>query len=398
MKPSLIIKYAAALLSGVMVLSSCSKKQDDAAVSAKQQQQVPELAVMTAEPESVTLFTSYPATLHGANDVEIRPQISGFLTKVHVSEGSRVSKGELLFSIDQVSLQAAVDAAKSQLMQTQAAVQVAEANVNTAQTNVNNNKLLLDQNIISQSAYQTTVDALNAAKAQLNQSKSAVSAARANLVAAQKNLSYTEVRAPQNGIIGTINFKEGALVSPSTLLTVLSGSSEIEAYFSFTEAELFSLTGEYGNVQSALSQMPDVTLELSNGQTYPQPGRVVSISGVLDSSTGSATAKAAFPNPDGLLRSGNSAKVLIPQTYNNVIAIPQSATFEVQGLKYAFVVDESGKLSQTPITVSDQSDGKTFIVTKGLEPGQTVLIEGVGMAAKDGITIKPRKGDAPAAR
>ncbi|MCM1005004.1 MAG: efflux RND transporter periplasmic adaptor subunit [Prevotella sp.] len=394
MNSTSFIKYAAMLTLGMACVCSCGKKEDKeaAAAAAAAQQQTPELAVMTATPDTLTMFTAYPATLHGSNDVEIRPQISGFLTHVHVQEGQRVVAGQVLFTIDQVSLQAAVDAAQSQILQAEAAVKVAEANVNTQKTNVNNNKLLVDQNIISKSAYQTTLDALAAAQAQLNQARAGVASARANLTSAQKNLSYSVVRAPESGIIGTIDYKEGALVSPQTLLTVLSGSNDIEAYFSFTEKELLTLTGEAGSVQNALAKMPPVSLQLSNGETYPLQGRVISVSGVLDSSTGSATAKASFPNPDGLLHSGNSAKVLIPQTYTDVITIPQTATFEIQGLTYAYVVDNNGKLTQTQITVSSQSDGKTYIVTGGLEPGQTVLVEGVGMTAKDGMTIKPKTG------
>lgn len=376
---------------GTSVLASCSKKED---AQQQQQQQVPELAVITVAADSTTMYTSYPATLHGRNDVEIRPQITGFLTQVHVQEGQKVVAGQVLFTIDQVSLQAAVDAAQSQILQAEAAVKVAEANVNTAQTNATNNKLLLDQNIIAKSAYQTSVDQLNAMKAQLNQARAAVTAAKAALTSAQKNLSYSVVRAPESGIIGTIDFKEGALVSPSTLLTVLSSSQAMEAYFSFTERELLSFVGEgdAGSVESALKYMPAVKLQLADGNIYPIDGRVVSISGILDSSTGSASAKAAFPNPDGILRSGNTGNVMIPNRLNNVMLIPQNATFEVQGLKYCYVVDKSGKLVQTPITVSKQDDGKNYIVETGLEPGQTVLIEGVGISAQEGMQIKPKMG------
>lgn len=373
---------------GTSVFASCSKKEE------AQQQQVPEFAVITVAADSTTMYTSYPATLYGRNDVEIRPQITGFLTHVHVHEGQKVVAGQVLFTIDQVSLQAAVDAARSQILQAEAAVKVAEANVNTAQTNATNNKLLLDQNIIAKSVYQTSVDQLNAMKAQLNQARAAVTAAQASLTTAQKNLSYSVVRAPESGIIGTIDFKEGALVSPSTLLTVLSSSQAMEAYFSFTERELLSFVGEggAGSVESALKYMPAVKFQLADGNIYPIDGHVISISGILDSSTGSASAKAAFPNPDGILRSGNTGNVMIPNRLDNVILIPQNATFEVQGLKYCYVVDNSGKLVQTPITVSKQDDGKNYIVEKGLEPGQTVLIEGVGISAQEGMQIKPKTG------
>lgn len=381
-----LLKQAAGVSLCAILMASCSKQAE------QQQAPAPELAVMTVGSSDATLYTSYPATLHGRNDVEIRPQITGFLTHVNVTEGQHVVAGQVLFTIDQVSLQAAVSAAKSQVMQAQAAVQVAQANVNTAQTNAANNKLLKDQNIISASAYQTSVDALNAAKAQLGQAQAGVRAAQAQLTTAEKNLSYSVIRAPGSGIIGTIDFKEGALVSPQTLLTLLSSSGDMQAYFSFTEQELLNFTGDgKSSVAQALAAMPSVQLQLADGTIYPVQGKIVSISGVLDTSTGSATAKASFPNPDGVLRSGATGKVLIPNSMSNVLSIPQAATFEVQGLKYCFIVDGSGKLVQTPITVNPNDDGKNYIVTSGLKPGQTVLIEGVGISAKDGMQIKPKK-------
>lgn len=381
-----LLKQAAGISACAIMMASCSKQAD------QQQAQLPELAVMTVGTSDATLYTSYPATLHGRNDVEIRPQITGFLTNVNVTEGQHVTAGQVLFTIDQVSLQAAVSAAKSQVLQAQASVQVAQANVNTAQTNAANNKLLKDQNIISASAYQTSVDALNAAKAQLGQAQASVKAAQASLTTAEKNLSYSVVRAPESGIIGTIDFKEGALVSPQTLLTVLSSSGDMQAYFSFTEQELLSFTGDgKSSVEQALAAMPPVQLQLADGTIYPIQGKIISISGVLDTSTGSATAKASFANPDGVLRSGATGKVMIPNAMRDVISIPQASTFEIQGLKYCFIVDDSGKLTQTPITVNPNDDGKNYIITSGIKPGQTVLIEGVGISAKDGMQIKPKK-------
>lgn len=336
-----------------------------------------EVATMTVGTQDTQLNTEYPATLHGKNDVEIRPQISGFLTKVHVKEGQHVVAGQVLFTIDQVQLQAAVDAAK-------AAIAVAQSNVNTAKTNAENNRQLYESNIISQSAYQISVDNLNAAKAQLNQ-------AQANLTTAQKNLSYSVVKAPAAGIVGTIENKEGSLVSPSTLLTVLSDNGGMEAYFSMTEKELLALTdGGKVKVDAAISKMPDVRLLLADGTEYGHTGRIVSISGVLDANTGSATVKAAFPNPDGMLRSGNTGKVLIPNFQSGVIMIPQSATFEIQDMKFCYVVGDSMKVHTTPITVETQSDGQTFIVTSGLKAGDQIVTEGVGITVKDGMVISPK--------
>jgi membrane fusion protein (multidrug efflux system) len=366
-----IFNLSTGIIMGGLVLSSCAGEQQ------KQAAPAPELAVITVGEKDATLQSMYPATLHGKNDVEIRPQISGFLTKVHVSEGQRVSKGQRLFTIDQVQLQAAVDAAKAQ-------VEVAQANVNTAQTNAGNNKLLFDKNIISASAYQTSVDALNAAKAQLN-------AAKAQLTSAQKNLSYSVVSAPAAGIVGSITFKEGALVSPSTLLTILSNNSEIEAYFSMNEKEVLAMTANGGrSFQQALDSLPEVTLRLANGEDYALKGKVISLSGVIDPATGSATAKASFKNPDGLIRSGSTGQILIPNVSSDVIEIPQKATYEIQNLKFCYVVGDSSKVQSRAIEVADQHDGKNFIITKGLKSGDVVVVEGVGISVKEGMVIKPK--------
>lgn len=361
------------LVMGGALLTACGDKNRDAV-----QQQAPEYAVMTVEESDVTLETAYPATLHGQNDVEIRPQISGFLTKVHVTEGQHVSAGQVLFTIDQVQLEAAVDAARAQ-------IQVAQANVNTASTNANNNKMLYDKNIISASAYQTSVDALNSAKAQL-------SSAQANLVNAQKNLSYSVVKAPAAGVVGSIDYKEGSLVSPSTLLTVLSNNGGMEAYFSMNEKQILGLTdGGRRKLTAAIDSLPAVSLRLADGSIYPEKGKIVSISGVIDTSTGSATVKARFPNPDGMLRSGNTGQVLIPNVSSNTIQIPQKATFEIQDMKFVYVLGDSSKIHTTPVTIKALDDGKNYIVTGGLKAGDVIVTEGVGVSLKDGMAITPKK-------
>ncbi len=386
MKKNWLSMSAIALgLCGLM-LTACGKKDQ------QQQQAVPELAVMTVGEENATLETGYPATLHGTNDVEIRPQIQGFITQVCVQEGQRVAKGQVLFRIDQVQLQAAVDAAKGQVAQAKAAVEVALANVNTQQTNANNNKLLLNQNIIAPTAYQLSVDALNAAKAQANQARAALSSAQAQLVSAQKNLSYSTITAPASGIVGTIDFKEGALVSPQTLLTVLSNNGEMEAYFSMNEKEVLALTDNgKRTLEQAIAGMPEVSLKLANGEVYPLKGRVKSISGVLDPQTGAAKFVAVFPNTNGMLHSGNTAQVLIPNMTPNAIQIPQKATTEMQDMKFVFTVDKNNMVHRTPITVSDINDGHSYIVTSGLNPGDVIATEGVGFTLKDSLIIKPKR-------
>lgn len=357
-------------------MASCKGKTENQAP-----QQAPALAVMTVGVQDAQLETAYPTTLQGQNDVEIRPQVTGFLTSVKVHEGESVTKGQVLFTIDQVQLQAAVE-------QAQASVAVAQANVNTAQTNVNNNKILLDKNIISASAYQTSADALNAAKAQLMQ-------AQAGLTSAKKNLSYSSVTAPVSGVVGVVDFKEGTLVSPQTLLTVLSNNSDMEAKFSLTEKEVLELTGTSArNFKEAISSFPEVQLKLANGEIYPLKGKIISVSGVVNQTTGSLQAKAVFPNPDGVLRSGNTGEILLPTVYRDALEVPQGATYEIQDMRFVYVVGDSAKVSARPITVASQNDGKNFIITSGLQPGEVIVTEGVGVSVSDGMTITPISTDA----
>lgn len=386
MRSNAVYAYSLAIAAIAIISTGCKKEVQ------QQQPQVPELAVMTVQPTDASIDTSYPTTLEGENDIQIRPQATGFLTRVCVQEGQRVSKGQALFEIDKVQLQAAVDQAQAGVGQAQAAVAVAQANVNTAATNANNNKILYDKNIIGAPAYQVSADALNASKAQLAQAQASLRQAEAAVVSAKKNLSYAIVTAPASGVIGAIDIKEGSLVSPQTLLTVLSNNSDMQASFSFTENELLELTQNGArSIAQTLAALPPVKLQLPNGEIYGQQGHIVSISGVLDASTRSVTAKAIFPNPDGLLHSGNTGKILIPNTYSNVMMIPQNATYTSQDMRFAFVVNDSNVVHSVPVTISKQDDGKSFIVTEGLKPGERIVIEGVGIAVQEGMTIKPKK-------
>ena len=367
---------ASNLAGGLLLFTACNSGG-----TTNQGAQVPELAVLTLEETNSNLETAIPATLEGVNDVEIRPQVSGFLTKVHVEDGQKVTKGQVLFTIDQVQLQAAVDQARS-------AVSVAQANVNTAQTNADNNKILLDKNIISASAYQTSIDALNAAKAQLAQ-------AQAGLTSAQKNLSYSTVTAPVSGIVGTIPYKEGTLVSPSSLLTILSNNSSMLAYFSLNEKYILDLTDNgKRTLAQAIDSLPEVSFQLATGNIYPYKGKIISISGVIDPTTGSAQAKASFPNPDGMLHSGNTGNILMPVIHDGTITVPQNATFEIQDMKFVYVVGDSAKVHATPITIAPQNDGKNYIVTSGLKPGDTIVVEGIGISVSDGMVIQPKQTQA----
>ncbi|MDE6578553.1 MAG: efflux RND transporter periplasmic adaptor subunit, partial [Muribaculaceae bacterium] len=188
------------------------------------------------------------------------------------------------------------------------------------------------------------------------------------------------------------------LVSPSTLLTILSNNSVMDALFSLNEKEVLALT-ENGarSLNSAIASLPEVSLKLANGDIYPKKGKIISASGVIDAATGSVQMKAAFPNPDGMLHSGNTGLVLIPSVHPNTIKVPQSATFEIQDMKFCYVLGDSAKIHSTPITVAPENDGQSYIVTSGLKPGDVIVVEGVGVIAKDGMVITPKSGVTPKA-
>lgn len=372
----------AMMLAAVALFPSCSKNGQQMPQGA-----APEIATITLSPQTADLRSTFPATIKGKTDIEIRPQVTGFITKVHVDEGQRVRKGQVLFTLDQVTFQAAVDQAR-------AAVNNAQTVVNTARMTADSKKSLFDKNIISQYEYQLSQNSLAQAEAQLANAKAA-------LASAQKNLAYTVVTAPSDGVVGTIPNREGSLASPSSAqpLTTVSDNSQVYAYFSLTEKDLLDMVGEgQRTIEAAIKEMPEVQLRLSDGSLYPLSGKVATVSGVIDNSTGSSSVRALFNNPSGVLRSGATGQIIIPDNQENVIIIPQKATFELQDRRFAYVVNDSNKVVSTPITIEANNDGKNFVVTSGLQAGQRIAVEGVGTKLADGMIITPVEAKAaPAA-
>lgn len=369
-----VMKFAGILLSGatLITMTSCGGSQQ------QQQAPAPQIATMTVALNNSEIENSFPATIKGKTDIDIRPQVTGFITKVHVDEGQRVHKGQVLFTLDQVQYQAAVE-------QAQASVNAAQTAVNTAKMTADTKRRLLDKNIISQYEYQLADNDLQTARASLAQAQAALTTAR-------KNLAYTVVTAPSDGVVGSIPNREGSLASPSSAqpLTTVSDNSQIYAYFSLTEKDLLGLTGNGSRtLQAAIDSMPDVKLRLADGTIFPNSGKVATVSGVIDGSTGAATVRALFNNTNGMLRSGSTGAVLIPSTHSNVIVVPQKATFELQDRRFAYVVNDSNVVRSVPITVDANSDGKNYVVTSGLKPGDKIAVEGVGTSLKDGMTITP---------
>lgn len=333
-------------------------------------------AVTTLQPSNVELKSSYPATIRGKQDVEIRPQVAGFITKLCVDEGATVKKGQQLFIIDQVQYEAAVK-------QAEAGVKVAQANVSTAELTAKNKRELFKKQIISDFELQSTEN-------QLASQKAALAQAEAQLVNAKKNLSFTVVTSPSNGIVGSIPFRVGSLVSGSsaTPLTTVSEFSEMYAYFSLTEKELLKLIRKDNGEKDVIESFPGVQLQLADASLYDQTGKIETISGMIDPSTGSVTLRASFPNQNKLLRSGGTGAVLIPYKMENVITVPQRATYEVQDKKFVYVLQPDNTIKNTEIQVFNVDNGKDYVVTSGLKAGDKIVVENVS-TLKDGQAIEP---------
>ncbi len=271
--------------------------------------------VMTVSPTDRMISSAYSATIRGRQDIDIYPQVGGTLTKVSVTEGQRVKSGQTLFIIDQVPYEAALQTAVAN-------VESAKASLATAQLTYDSKEELYKENVVSAFDLSTAKNSLLAAKAQLAQAKAQEGSAR-------NNLSYTVVKSPADGVVGTLPYRVGALVSSSIPepLTTVSDNSDMYVYFSMTENQLLGLIRQYGSKDEALKSMPAIDLQLNDKSAYPEQGQIESISGVIDRSTGTVSLRAVFPNKDGLLHSGGAGNVVIPVQKTGALVIPQGATF-----------------------------------------------------------------------
>ena len=333
-----------------------------------------EFPVQTIGSSSASMQTTYPATIKGIQDVEVRPKVSGFITKVYVHEGQTVSAGQVLFSIDSETYRAAVQ-------QAQAGVNTAKAQLNTARLTYENNKKLFEKNVIGQYELSTAQNTFATAQASVSQ-------AQAALASAKEQLSWCQVKSPSAGVIGSLPFKVGALVSASSALTTVSEIGTVEVFFSMSESQMLSLTKTAGNVNAAIKALPAVKLQLADGTLYNHPGKIVKASGVIDPSTGSLSLIAHFANPERLLKSGGAGQIIIPNDNNAVIQVPQEACSEVQDKIFVYKVGKDNKVVYSEIKVDPQNDGNNYIVTSGLNIGDRIVVKGITKLT-DGMDIKP---------
>ncbi|MCF4100541.1 efflux RND transporter periplasmic adaptor subunit [Gillisia sp. M10.2A] len=312
----------------------------------------------------VTSYKTYPARVEGTISSEIRPKVSGYIQEVAVQEGQRVKKGQLLFRLETQSLSQDASAAN--------------ANVKAAQVEVDKLKPLVDKNIISSVQLET-------AKAKLAQAKSAY-----NSIAA--NIDYARVKSPVEGVVGSINFREGALVSAQDprALTTVSDIAEVYANFSMNEKDFigFSKNAEGASLEEKIANLPEIKLLLADGSEYSEAGKIETISGDINAQTGSVTFRAKFSNSQGLLRNGSSVSILIPEIYKDVLVVPTLSTFERQGKTFVYKVAENDSIYTAAVEIAAKVDNLSVVIS-GLNNNDEILAKGVGKV-KSGMMIQPQ--------
>lgn len=321
---------------------------------------------MTVKRSDITLEQTYPASIEGRQSIRIIPRVDGYLSEIRIKEGQRVRKGQVLFVIDQATYRAEEKAAKAN-------VEVARAGVESAQLTYDSRKQLREKDIVSDYDLRTAATQLALARAQWESARS--------------NLSYTVLTSPSDGVVGSLPYRKGDFVGPSTQdgLTTVADNAQMYVYFSLTEKDAMTRMEEYGSMEKMIASFPSVFLQTQGGSTYPLEGRLESISGVVDRSTGALSARAVFPNPDGRLLSGSTGRLTIPYQLGQAIVIPQAATYEIQDKVYVYKVVD-GKAESAIITVLPVSDGQNYVVTAGLEEGETIVAKGASYV-REGMEI-----------
>ena len=355
-------------MAAVAMLMSCQEKDGN------QDNAVKSFETMKVSKQDITLSMTYPAQVEGRQSVKIIPRVEGYLRQICVKEGQQVKRGQVLFVIDQAAYQSEVKAAAAN-------AEVAKANLTKEQLSYDGNKTLHANQVISNHELRTAASNLNVAKAQLQQAK-------AQLETARTNLSYTVLRSPSDGVVGSLPYRVGDYVSATMqgALTTVADAKEMYVYFSLTERDVMSRIAEYGSLDKAVKAFPPVSLLTANGDTCRVKGRIESVSGVVESATGAVSARAVFPNTDGLLLSGSTGRLVIPNTLKQVMVIPQSATYEIQDKIYVYKVVK-GKASSAIITVLPMNDGQHYVVTSGISVGDVIVAKGANYV-KEGQDIK----------
>jgi len=336
----------------------------------------PALPVVTVTDRPFTTYREYTASLEGSNDIEIRPQVNGYIEKIFVDEGAFVKKGQPLFKINDQPYQEALNNAN-------AALAVAKANQAGAEINVNKLEPLVANNVVSPIQLKTAKSAYDAATAYVSQADAQVGNARINI-------GYALIKAPVDGLIGRIRFKIGSLVGQSSLdpLTNISEVKDVRAYFSVSETAFLRFKDDYPGktIEEKIKNLPPVELILSDNSVYPNKGKVEIVAGQFAAGTGAIPFRASFPNPNGALRSGSTGRVRISISLPAGLVIPQEATFELQDKVFVFLLNDSNKVNSASVHINGKA-GNYYLVDQGLKKGDRIVY-GVETVS-EGAVIQP---------
>jgi membrane fusion protein (multidrug efflux system) len=370
-----IFRLSVFTVGSAFILYACNSATSNQGYGAPPAETLP---VITVSNLPVTTYQEYTASLEGSRDIEIRPQVEGYLDRIYVDEGAHVRKGQLLFKINgQPYLE--------QVNNANALYAAAKASLENAEINVNKLVPLVQNNVISDVQLKSAQAAYNVAKANVAQAAAAVQAARINL-------GYTTVTAPASGYIGKIPLKTGSLVGRTTVdpLTVLSETRDIHAYFSMSEISFLQFKDQFpgSTIEQKIKGMPPVELVLASDSIYTQKGKIELAQGQFDKTTGTINFRATFPNANGILRSGNTGKIRITRKLGNSVVIPQEATFELQDKVFVFAVGDSNKVTSKPLTIAGTS-GNYYLVQGGINSGEKIVYTGLDRL-KEGAVIQPQ--------
>ena len=373
MKKKNVLTWAVALTTVTVGLVSCGLDMPKETQSS--------FETMTVEKSDIELPYKFSARMKGQNDVTVTPQVSGQLMKICVTEGQQVKKGQTRFIIDQRNAQLELEAAQANL-------QAALAQENSAKLEYESNKNLFEKKIVS--SYM-----LNNSENSYKQAQASVAQARASVNRAKVNLGFCTITANVSGIIGEIPVRVGDQVSPMTQLTMLSGNTTMYAEFSVTEAIVEAMVKEgmdAKDVEKYMANLPAATFVMKNGTEYPHKGRVVSLTGVVNDATGSLTSKVSFPNPDGHLYSGIQGTIVMPFAEKGVIVVPQYAVVRLQDKSMVYKVKADSTATAIDVTTEDTGNGKDFIVTSGLNPGDKIVTTGANNVTEGQRVLFPAEG------
>ena len=331
---------------------------------------------LTISKSDITIPLKYSATLKGTSDVTIKPQVSGQLMQVCIKEGQQVKKGDVLFIIDSRDAQLELESAQANLF-------AAEASESSAKLEYESNKNLYAKGIVSKYM-------LDDSENDYKRAQATVAQARASADRARVNLGYCTITAPVAGVIGSVPVYAGDQVSPSTYLTMVSGNSTMYAEFSVNESVLEMRATDNEKIEKTIDAFPDVTFVFKSGKEYQTKGRIISVTGTVDRTTGSLSCKATFPNPDGILYSGIQGTVVIPIEEKDVMVVPQNAIVRLQDKSLVYKVGPDSCAYSTIVTTMDMSSERDIVITSGLEVGDVIVTEGANNVQEGQKVLFPK--------